>query len=370
MSSVPPLLSAVMIVRDEEHRLGRCLRSVASVVDEIVVVDTGSSDATISVAEAHGCVIEEIPWPGDFAAARNVSLDLASGRWVLMIDADEVLAPVDRPDAEDILTDDPAAVALTVGWRGRPGTTPAREVRLWRNRPDIRFRGRIHENVMADLGVILEGGSTRIGSTRLLIEHDGYEGDQSAKFARDLPLLDAEIRDGDDRPYLHHHRGRILWALGREREATDAWGRGADLAMGTGRHRAEDGGCHAALVGTAAAGDDLLPVAVEALEAFDFGFVAWECLQFGERAGVDDLVLRCADRLIAGPRSEDLDVGVDPRIWDEWPFAARGRVRLRHGDARGALADFDRARRADPSNAEYRVLHQAAEVLARRTACD
>ena len=68
------MLSLSMIVRDEAERLERCLRSVAGFVDEMVVVDTGSSDGTVAIAEACGAVVHHLPWPGDFAPARNRAL--------------------------------------------------------------------------------------------------------------------------------------------------------------------------------------------------------------------------------------------------------------------------------------------------------
>ena len=91
-----PLLSAAMIVRNEERHLPGCLASLEGVVDEIVVVDTGSTDGTVAIATSHGARVFHHPWADDFSTPRNVSLDHARGRWVLLIDADERLQPVDR----------------------------------------------------------------------------------------------------------------------------------------------------------------------------------------------------------------------------------------------------------------------------------
>ena len=87
------MLSLSMIVRDEEAHLGECLRSVQGFADEMVVVDTGSTDATVAIAEAAGARVEQIPWPGDFAPARNQALEFLNGDWVLVLDADEQLRP-------------------------------------------------------------------------------------------------------------------------------------------------------------------------------------------------------------------------------------------------------------------------------------
>ena len=83
------LLSAAIIVRDEADFIDVCLASLDGLVDEVVVVDTGSVDDTIAIAEAHGARVAHEPWKNDFARCRNRSLDLATGDWILYIDADE-----------------------------------------------------------------------------------------------------------------------------------------------------------------------------------------------------------------------------------------------------------------------------------------
>ena len=86
-----PKLSVCMIVRDEEKNLPRCLESVESVADELIIVDTGSKDNTISIAKDFGAKIFHFEWCDDFSAARNQYLKYATGNWILQIDADEEL---------------------------------------------------------------------------------------------------------------------------------------------------------------------------------------------------------------------------------------------------------------------------------------
>lgn len=88
-----PLITLCMIVRNEAETLARCLRSVQGAADEIIVVDTGSTDSTPSIARSFGARIIRFPWTGDFAAARNAGLDVARGTWILVLDADEELDP-------------------------------------------------------------------------------------------------------------------------------------------------------------------------------------------------------------------------------------------------------------------------------------
>src|SRR5258706_16159037 len=94
------LLSAAIIVRDEAAHLDGCLESLTDLVDDIVVVDTGSSDGSIDVARRHGAVVVSDPWHNDFSRARNRSLDLAPSDWILYVDADErVTGDASRPRA-------------------------------------------------------------------------------------------------------------------------------------------------------------------------------------------------------------------------------------------------------------------------------
>lgn len=90
-------LTLCMIVKNEERNLERCLASAQPYVDEIVIVDTGSEDGTIAIAEKYGAIIKHFPWCDDFAAARNHSIAAANGKWILVLDADEELV-VEDPD--------------------------------------------------------------------------------------------------------------------------------------------------------------------------------------------------------------------------------------------------------------------------------
>jgi glycosyltransferase involved in cell wall biosynthesis len=97
------LLSAALIVRDEAEHLDACLASLGGLVDEIVVVDTGSRDDSLEVAQRHGAVIGHEAWESDFLTPRNRALDLASGDWILYIDADERVRPADHATVRDLL---------------------------------------------------------------------------------------------------------------------------------------------------------------------------------------------------------------------------------------------------------------------------
>lgn len=165
-----PTLSLAMIVKNEEKNLGHCLASVKGLVDEMVVVDTGSTDGTVALAEGFGARIGHFPWTGDFGAARNESLRLCTGDWVLILDADEAVDALDHSRIREAISrDDIAAYNLisrnysetagsvlldqvvvpnttdyTEGSRF-PYYADAPNLRLVRRYPDLRYEGRVHE---------------------------------------------------------------------------------------------------------------------------------------------------------------------------------------------------------------------------------
>jgi len=206
------LLSAALIVRDEEQQLGGCLESIQSLADEIVVVDTGSVDHTVDVARRFGARLEHFQWNDNFSDARNRVLDLVCGEWVLYIDADERVLPCNLAEARAQL-DDSAYAAYEVLLRPRPRYTPYKILRLFRSDPKIRFQGAIHESIWPAVQAHC-GGRMRVGHSPLLLEHVGYEGDQSRKHRRNLPLLQAALQADPTRIYCWCHMADIHAASG------------------------------------------------------------------------------------------------------------------------------------------------------------
>ncbi|MEM8994354.1 MAG: glycosyltransferase [Acidobacteriota bacterium] len=224
-TSPRPLLSAALIVRDEERFLGDCLASLDGVVDEVVVVDTGSRDRTREIAEAAGARLSHVEWRDDFAAARNAALDACRSEWILYIDADErVVGGADGAFRAQLR--DPGLVGLTVLFRPATGYTSYREPRLFRRHPDVRFRGAIHESHLPDLYRLAHKERMTIGHSTLALHHLGYDGDISHKHPRNLPLLEARVREDPDHIYSWWHLGQTLAGLGRPEEAEAAWREG------------------------------------------------------------------------------------------------------------------------------------------------
>jgi tetratricopeptide (TPR) repeat protein len=221
------LLSAALIVRNEERFLEACLRSLDGRVDEIVVVDTGSTDRSPEIASGLGARLVRRPWDDDFSAARNASVDAALGKWILYIDADEQVVAFDRGAVERDLAD-PRCACYTVRLRPRAGYTRYREHRLFRNRPDLRFHGVIHESLIPALAALREREGLRIGASAVALEHYGYA-EPKAKAARDLPLLRARLRTEPGHVYSWAHLGTTLAAQGDLVGAEAAWRQGVEV---------------------------------------------------------------------------------------------------------------------------------------------
>lgn len=168
-------------------------------ITEIVVVDTGSTDDTVKIAQEHGARIETIAWPNDFAAARNASLELVETEWTLWMDADEWFEPEVGPAVLASLEKDDALAWEFVRreiWEDG-SYTEAMLFRLWRTHEKIRMRGIIHEHVPTEWATDAWPGML-VYSSNIWFWHDGYHGTQSEdKLRRNLPLLRREL---DERP--------------------------------------------------------------------------------------------------------------------------------------------------------------------------
>jgi glycosyltransferase involved in cell wall biosynthesis len=226
-------LTATMIVRDEEEMLEGCLQSLSGLVDEIVVVDTGSKDRTREIATDYGARVRDFVWSGDFSAARNCALELSRGDWNLYIDADERVRPIDRDHLNALLSDN-KYIAATVRFHPRVGYTAYREYRLYRNDPRIRFESAIHETPLRKLFRIVSEEDRVIADTEITIDHLGYESDQHRKHLRNLPLLEQAVAVDPSRVYLWWHLGLVRAALKDDSGAEAAWLRGIEAVRTNG----------------------------------------------------------------------------------------------------------------------------------------
>ena len=148
-------VSLCLITRDEEATIGMAIKSVLALVDEVIVVDTGSSDNTRIIAEGYGARVIDVTWSDDFSAARNTALAEASCDWVLVLDAHEFLQPV-RPVEFQRLLHDPGIAGYRLQRNSSEtaeGAEDSPTVRLFRNAPEIRYRYPIYEQLEPSLAL-------------------------------------------------------------------------------------------------------------------------------------------------------------------------------------------------------------------------
>lgn len=235
-----PSLSLCMIVRNEEANLPLCLKSVQGLVDEMVIVDTGSADATTEIALSFGARVFVHPWENDFSRARNISLDLASGDWILVLDADEVLAVSDHDEVRRLVQGPSTELcsliqttygdeSATFGWipnnqsvpeaAGYPGYIESPLVRLFRRSPLIRFRGIIHEHATH------EDPTVPVRATPIRIHHYGKYANPESVRAKDnfyLALSRLKTRENPKDAQAFYELGVQHWALEQRQEARRA----------------------------------------------------------------------------------------------------------------------------------------------------
>ncbi len=223
---LPVLVTACMIVKNEEQMLPACLESVRDAVDEIVVYDTGSDDRTVEIARAAGATVVLGEWEDSFSAARNAALAHATGEWVLSIDADERLQT--DPDALRAQLSDPSAdvEAYLVAIENLHGPGNPRSVhtaiRVFR-RQAATWRHRLHEQVGAADDPSRGLRTAYLSGARLI--HHGYVAeifDNRHKADRNLELARAALDDGEvDRTYALMNLGRALESSGNSEEAVE-----------------------------------------------------------------------------------------------------------------------------------------------------
>ncbi len=253
-SASDPLLSLCMIVRNEEKTLPRCLASLKPVVDEMVIVDTGSDDRTAAIAQAFGARLGTFPWNGNFSDARNASLDQARGNWILIMDADEVLAEQDYAilkqslqnkatfqTAWSVITRNYTNRAECEGWQANDdsyplqeqgdGWYPSRKVRLFPAAENIRFKGDIHEMVEAGL----RAAAIPIEQAGFVVHHYGEltESDRRAKQLRYYELGRQKLAERPDDTTALLELALQAGELGLFDEALELWDRLLDSGVKT-----------------------------------------------------------------------------------------------------------------------------------------
>lgn len=236
-------LSLCMIVKNEEKYLLQCLKSVRDIVDEMIIVDTGSTDKTVDIARIFGAKIYDFPWTGDFAAARNESMKYATGNWILILDGDEVLSPLDFKELKELIhkkSSSPAAYTIAtrnyitnvsiIGWVKNTGEYPeeagtgwvvSKKVRLLTRSRNVAFMNPVHETLEASLAK----AGIPVRPCNIVVHHYGkLDVQKDLKKGEDYYLL-GKIKYENDPTNTKYilELARQAQALGKHEEAIGLW---------------------------------------------------------------------------------------------------------------------------------------------------
>ena len=344
------MLSLSMIVRDEAAQIEDCLRSVQGFADELVVVDTGSSDDTVARAQALGARVEQIPWPGDFAPARNQALQWVSGDWVLVLDADERLRPEAWAPLRALMAQpDVLLINLLRHERGAAQSPYSNVSRLFRRHPAIEWSRAYHSMVDDSVAELLQREPHwRIADCpEPALLHDGYRPEllaQGNKAQRLRAAMEAELERHPGEPYACAKLGSLEVAEGNRERGIALLQQGLEQCPDSAHPERYELLLHLALAqGTTPtpAADALyrqalaLPLAPRLTLAARLNLAA-QLLERGELQEAEALCQRAT--------------AVAPEIGLGWYNL--GLIRRRQGDLAGALEAYREARRVQPEHPE------------------
>jgi tetratricopeptide (TPR) repeat protein len=211
-----PTLSVCMIVRDEEEILPRCLNSVQTIADELIVVDTGSKDNTMSIADKFGAKVFQFEWCDDFSAARNESLKHANSDWVFQVDADDELVSDSVSSLKKAIRSPWCLIYLV---RQDDGVDASRRfswiARLFRNHPSLRYSRPYHETVDESAKLILheEPRWKILQEPSIILNHEGYRAARVAKKKdrgkKSVSIMEAYLKENPNDSYILTKLGTI-----------------------------------------------------------------------------------------------------------------------------------------------------------------
>ncbi|GGD10909.1 glycosyltransferase [Pontibacillus salipaludis] len=216
------LLSLCMIVKDEESTLNRCLQTVQGIVDEIVIVDTGSSDSTKSIANLYTEKVHNFTWNNNFSQARNYAASKAKGQWILVIDADEYVDSQNLLELKEELyqasADNYIYKVNIVNFAGNNGEELIQHQhgRIYRNIDSIKFDRPIHEQLTLN-GEVINGKESS-----LVIYHSGYISDvvkKKKKGVRNKELIQRELKKQNVNAFDYFNLGNEYNMIGEHEEA-------------------------------------------------------------------------------------------------------------------------------------------------------
>lgn len=230
-------LSACLIVKNEANLLSHCLESLSTFVDEIIVVDTGSTDETMEIARKYSAQVHQFPWTEDFSAARNNSLSYAHGEWILYIDADETIDELNANKIRSVINKKDVmgiTVRQCIPQQSNNIATAyySEYCRIFRRHKNIRFKGKIHEQILPSIERV--GG--KVLRTDIVVYHWAYainEEKKRCRAERNLRYLLYELEMVQNDSFIYLNLGTTYYELGKKDAAIRALQRALDLDNGS-----------------------------------------------------------------------------------------------------------------------------------------
>lgn len=207
------MISLCMIVKDEEQNLKNCLKNIKNKVDEIIIVDTGSTDKTVEIAKKYTDKVFNFKWCDDFAAARNYSIEKAKNDWILVLDADEVVELFNRESLDGFINSDGKQLGRIKIINTFEDTSGKKRIieRVSRifNKKYFKYYGMIHEQIVP-IGEL----DYKTLEVDITIKHIGYEKNivnNKNKISRNKKMLQKAIKEKNDDSYLQYQLGKTFF---------------------------------------------------------------------------------------------------------------------------------------------------------------
>jgi tetratricopeptide (TPR) repeat protein len=203
-------ISQCMIVKNEEKNIERALSWGRDMMWEQIVVDTGSTDRTVELARKMGAKVFTFPWQDDFATAKNYAIEKAGGEWIAFLDADEYMGAEDVKSFQKLLDELELNCydGISTGWQQLDSQgkifASGTQIRFFRNLPDIRYRRRIHEQLISTAGRELKVGDV---VSSFSIFHTGYQGEISVETVRSSRNRRMILKELQENPADHEMMG-------------------------------------------------------------------------------------------------------------------------------------------------------------------
>ncbi|MBE9007177.1 tetratricopeptide repeat protein [Fortiea sp. LEGE XX443] len=235
-------ISLCMIVKNEEAALPKCLNSVKDFVDEMVVLDTGSSDRTPEVAQQFGAKVHHFQWCNNFSTARNTALKYVTGDWILVLDADETLSPSIVPQMQSVIQSDEYILINLIRQEVGAAQSPYSLVsRLFRNHPEIRFERPYHALVDDSVATLLKKEPHwQVGYLQgVAILHTGYQKGaiaQNNKYAKAQAAMLEFLSTHPNDPYVCSKLGALYVETGNISQGVELLQRGLNQVSGSQNH--------------------------------------------------------------------------------------------------------------------------------------